>query len=118
MAVTVADVREIVTTSLSDDAVTFFIGLAEAATGECATGWSDALTDQINRLVAAHFIEMVPGEAKTVTSVKLGDASETYARASLGEGLKATLWGQQALLLDTTGCLQRLGKPPATLERL
>ena len=118
MAVTVADVKLIVTTSLSDPAIEFFIGLAEAATAQCATGWSDDLTDKINTLVAAHFIETSPDGAQTVTSVKLGDASETYLRSSLGEGLKGSMWGKQALLLDTTGCLQRLGNPRATLERI
>lgn len=118
MAVSVADVKLIVSTDLTDPAIEFFIDLAEAATARCASQWSASLTDQINTLVAAHMIETSPQGAKTVSSVSLGDASETYLRASLGEGLRSSVWGQQALLLDPTGCLRRLGSMRASLERI
>lgn len=112
---TVADVRVIITTTLTDDQITDQITLAEALASQCS-GVSNASTTiqaAIVKYITAHFIAMISGGGGVVQSETLGDASKSYAVAqpSSGAGLNASRYGQQAVMLDTTGCLAKLGKP-------
>ncbi|MCE8471503.1 DUF4054 domain-containing protein, partial [Rhodovulum sulfidophilum] len=89
--------------------------------GVCIAPYEPARQAAIVKWLAAHLIASTNGAAGTgagsLTSMSLGDASETYAKAALtGEGLRATHFGQQALLLDTLGGLARLGRPRASAE--
>lgn len=72
--------------------------------------------EDIITLLASHFIASSRNLSSAETSRSLGDASKSWAKAQLGDGLKGTLYGQQALLLDVNGCLQKLGKRKATME--
>lgn len=74
----------------------------------------DRLTN-IEIFIAAHFVYMKTPQRK---SEKLGDAADQYHVGKLGEGLNASPYGQQALLLDTSGRLAQLGKQKATFKAI
>jgi hypothetical protein len=113
IALTATDFSEAVVTSIIADAALMAEG--------CISGYSDDRQTAIIKWLACHLIASTNGAsgsgAGTVTSEKIGDASTSYAKSALsGEGLKATHFGQQALLLDTNGCLARKGRPSATVQ--
>lgn len=60
------------------------------------------LYETLKPLLIAHFYTL---SNPSVTSKSINGASKSFSIASPGKGLNATLWGQQALALDTTGCL-------------
>lgn len=67
-------------------------------------GLSEARLKEIERSLAAHFYCMRDIRS---TSEGAGGVSTSYAM-SIGQGLAATLYGQQAMLFDTTGTLTAL----------
>lgn len=115
MIPTVNDVRAIILTKKDDAQVQAFIDDAVLLTKSC--GFDGALQKAILRWVTAHLISSTVDEG-VVTSDALGGASRSYARASLGNGLAGTTYGQQALALDTAGCLARLGSARASIEKV
>lgn len=82
----------------------------------CIKNYDATRQEAILKWLAAHLIASTGGEG-VATSDRLGDASTSWARAPLGDALKGTTYGQQALLLDTNGCLAKLGRARATVER-
>lgn len=84
----------------------------------CPVTATYAVTRQaaIVKYLAAHLALSALGGQKTQRA--LGDASETQAPGVLGMTLSGTTYGQQALALDTSGCLARLGRPGAKFEVL
>lgn len=94
--------------SMIDDA-------ALVADNLCTQAYDAERQKAIVKWLAAHMVASTNREG-VLTSDKLGDAQQSYARATTGEGLKGTTYGQQALLLDINGCLSRLGKPRASIE--
>ena len=64
----------------------------------------------IERWLAAHFAAITNPQ---LTSKSLGSASSSFQKGTVGESLRATLFGQQALALDTSGCLDGFGKTKA-----
>jgi hypothetical protein len=114
---TAADVRAIIETSLTDGQIEALIADAALAAEKCLLKYDEARQKAIVKWLTAHLIASTGGNG-VLTSQKLGDASETYARATLGDGLKGTTYGQQALLLDTCGCLARLGRARASVEAI
>ncbi len=118
---TASEVIAITGTDFSEAVVDAIIADAALIAEGCISSYSDERQTAIIKWLACHLIASTNGASGTgagsVTSSKLGDASESYAKSSLtGEGLKATHYGQQALLLDTNGCLARKGRPPATVQ--
>lgn len=108
---TVAAVRTLVTTTMDDPSVQSFIDDATVTVGPCSLGIDCATLTVIIKYVAAHLIALSRNNgAGTLTSKKLGDASEAYTRTALGTGLSETSYGQSALNMDPTGCLANLGK--------
>lgn len=111
------DVKEIIDTSLSDNAVNNFINMAYVGTIQLAgnlsaCGGTTALKE-IQRLLAAHFLTMYERQPKSESIA--GEASVTWMGKE-GEGLKASLYGQQALALDCSGILARSGLKQATFQ--
>jgi len=88
---------------------------AMMADNPCVQGYPATRQAAIVRWLAAHMLASTNRDG-VLTSDKLGDAQQSYARATTGEGLRGTTYGQQALLLDFNGCLSRIGKPRATIE--
>jgi len=113
--VTALEVKDILDTDLSDSVVEAFISDASNLIDELfedETGVSDELLASIEKWVAAHFVAIRDQRPK---SEKVGDASITYHGTS-GKGLEFTPYGQQALLLDTTGRLKSIGGKRATFK--
>lgn len=111
VSVAASDVRYIIDTDMTDAGIDRMIAAATRLVENCSSSWSDAQHEDIIEWVAAHLI--ASGATPAVTSEKLGDAQVSYQRAQAGQGLKGTHYGQTAILLDTTGCLERLGKTTA-----
>lgn len=118
---TVAEVRLIITSAQGDDAIQSAIDDAGLLVEPCVTAMADNRAKAIIKWVAAHLLFSMSGAtgaAKSLASKSLGDASESYARATLGDQLGGTTYGQQALLLDSNCCLLKLGKRPASFKVL
>ena len=102
------DVKEIKDTDLEDSRVANFVNMAYLVTlplvdnlGAC--GGDEALK-QIQLLLAAHFLTLYDREVKSQSIG--GEWSVTYAMTD-GEGLNASLYGQQAQVLDCSGTLAK-----------
>ena len=111
------DVREIIDTDLSDARLHNFINMAYFRTlplsgklDDCGGG--DMLC-QIQLLLAAHFLTMF--ERQTKSEKVDSEWAVTYLGVD-GEGLKASLYGQQAIALDCSGILAKAGMKRATIE--
>ena len=78
--------------------------LARAARCSPLLGPAGELGPVLRTHLAAHFYSVSNPE---VTSKSVNGASKSYARPTPGEGLKSTSFGRTALLLDTTGRLDR-----------
>jgi hypothetical protein len=77
-------------------------------------GLSDALLLELERWLAAHFACI---RDPRLHEFRDGDTGVRYERGTQGEGLKATSYGQQVLVLDPTGILaQVVGMRRATFE--
>lgn len=112
IAITGTDLPEPVVSSIIDDA-------ALLADNLCTAAYPADRQITIVKWLSAHLIASTSDKGSQVlSSSKLGDAQDSYARGTLGEGLKGTAYGQQVLLLDTNGCLSRLGKARASIERV
>lgn len=121
MAILVADARvtaeqvmEIISTSLTEDQVNAFINMAHALVDERLVDQNlgSTLLEQIELLLSAHFLTLRDPRAQ---QEKIDEYSVTY-QGSTSEGLKATIYGQQAIALDSSGTLASLAKPRAMLK--
>lgn len=103
-------VKEIMDTDIED--MTAFIKAANLIVSEklVGQGLSADYLEEIERWLAAHLACARDPREK---SSKTGDASATYT-GNFGEGLKSTPYGQQVLLLDSTGIMAKIGKKKAT----
>lgn len=111
--VTQAEVLAIIDTDTAD--ISAFITAANLlVTAKLADeDLGDDLLKEIERWLSAHFVCALDPRSK---AEKIGDASVTYENASTGEGLKSTRYGQQVLLLDTSGTLAQLGKKKVSIQ--
>ena len=110
-------VKEIIDTDLSDARINNFINMAYFVTiplsgelGDCGGG--DALCE-IMRLLSAHFLTIYERQIKS-TSIG-GEYSITYL-GIVDEGLRASLYGQQAIAMDCSGWLAKRGLKRATFQ--
>lgn len=114
----VADVRIIISTGLIDASLQAVIDdAALIAEGTCVESYDAARQKAIVKWLTAHLLAST-NDGAAVVSKKLGDASESFSRSTLGDALKGTHYGQQAIALDTNGCLANLGKQRAIMETL
>lgn len=111
MTVTPATVRMVYTTTQkTDDELNFFINNASLIVAEELTGANPPLSaarlDLIITYLAAHFAAISEdGVQSLVKSQKMGDATEVYAVPANEYGFLSTMFGQQALALDSSGRL-------------
>lgn len=105
--VTAEDVERIITTSL--DPMPFIDAANVIVTDRLDDqSLSEAALKEIERWLAAHFIAVSDPQKK---SQSIDGASETYVLPPVtADGLKSTVYGQQALLLDSSGALANIGK--------
>ena len=111
--VTDLEVKEIIETLLD---MTPFIGTATLIVDEdlVGQGLSDARLREIELYLAAHFTTL---RERQLQSEEFGDAKDVFL-GQVGKGLSSSIYGQQAIALDTTGELKSQGKTRATLEVL
>ena len=98
------ELPESVVTSIIDDAAIIgrdCLAALDADTQEAALKW-----------LAAHLIASTDSGA-TLKSESLGDASQSYVRAQVKDGIAGTVYGQQAIAISP--CLARLGRAKARI---
>lgn len=128
--VSILEVKQIVTTSLSDTVVASLIEVAsEVITiklGSIAI-MTSILLKEIERQLAAHLISVrdasTTNQGGTITYEKVGETERRYANDLLlrNQGpitLSSTSYGQQAIILDISGTLANLGKRKAKIETI
>lgn len=114
-----SDVIALTGSSLAEAVVTALIADAALIAEDCVGGYTPERQTAIIKWLAAHLVASTSAGGESVlTSDKLGDASQTYARATTGDSLSGTMYGQQALALDANGCLARKGRARASIETL
>lgn len=111
---TVDDVRAIIGQSdLTDDQINSYIDDAILITENCIKNLSPNRQKAILKYVVAHLLYTTglldDTNSVALTSRRLGDASETYARSELGKGLASSPYGQRAIELDPNRCLETIG---------
>lgn len=114
--VTAAEVREIIDVSEDLSLNAFIIAGNALVTAKLSgSGLDEDLLKEIERWTAAHFVAI---RDPRVRERSLGDAKEKYALSGgYSGGLDATPYGQQAMVLDTTGILaSTMGKRAAEVE--
>lgn len=110
-------VEEIITTVLSNDEIEGAISSASVLYRKYleTKNIEPYLELEIKRWLAAHFVSLKDPTTR-VDKEKIGDASVEYSKIGQDSsyiGLKATRWGQQAIIFDPTGVLKNLdGIPP------
>lgn len=103
--VTSADVKAIIDTPLD---VCSFISTANLLVDELLLdeGMSDELLHQIELYLAAHFAALTEERGGLIRS-STGDSAETFDDV-YGMGFQLTRYGQQAMIMDTSGTLKEI----------
>lgn len=109
---TAAVVIALTGTELPEAVVTAIIDDAALMANDCLSPLSAEVQEAALKWLSAHLVASSDGEGQ-VSSEKLGDASVTYARGTLGDGISGTMYGQQAIALAP--CLAYLGRARATI---
>jgi len=99
------EVKEIIDTDID---VGPFVKAANLVVTEVlgSTSLSDDLLKEIERWFSAHLVairDQKPARERV-------DDTEVYYQGETGFGLDSTLYGQQVVLLDTTGRMKNIGK--------
>jgi len=118
--VSISEVKNIYSrTALSDTDIQAAITLANVLVDERVKGESglnDTLLKEIERLLAAHFAT-VNEERGGLSQESKGDSSESY-RGTAGTSIRSTRYGQQAIMLDPSGTLAKLGGRVARIKAI
>jgi hypothetical protein len=113
------DVKQILDTNLDGSVIKAFIDTANTIVGDTLgsdTTLSATQLKEIEKWLAAHLIAAT--RQRQGSAEKVGDASITY-QGKTGMGLNSTMYGQQVLMLDSTGKMaQKLGKKSATITAI
>lgn len=113
----ISEVKQIISTSLVDGDITAMIDFANKWLN--VINWKVTLTEaelkDIETWLTAHFISV--SKEKATVKEKVGEASVEYVN-EFAMNLASTLYGQTALLLDTSGTLSSLsrGKMQASIR--
>lgn len=117
MAITRADVIQVIDLEDSDTA-TFWIACAQSVFDQntAMLGLTSGRQSQILVFLAAHFAA-IKYHRGSLTREKDGNAEQAYqVKHSDLQGLAETLYGRQAIMLDTTGSLAALAAAPLTAQ--
>ena len=109
--VTPNELRQIINTNISDDAVLFVhIETANRLVDDLLSGkLSESRLKDVESYLAAHLLSMRDQDAGQLTSKTIESTTAQYG-GEFGLGLSMTRFGQIASVLDTTGRLSSLGK--------
>jgi len=103
--VTISEVREIIDTDLADAAIQTFIAGADSIVSTVLgddSNLPDSAKKEIERWLTAHL--MATSREPQIASIGADGVNVTY-QGLTGKGLESTFYGQNVLLLDTTGKL-------------
>lgn len=113
------EVKNIIDTVLTADEVVPFINSASLIVDNVLVGqgYGDNTLAEIEKWLSAHLISIRDPRIK---QEKIGDAQVTYQVGTgvIAKGLDATLYGQQAKLLDYKNLLSNLSKRVASLDTI
>lgn len=116
--VTEAEVKKIISTTLTDEEVTPFLSSANVLITDVLTdeGYGDATLKEIEKWLAAHFVAIRDPQ---VAKEKIGDVDAAY-QGKTGLGLNHTSYGQQVMILDHHGKLAEIAqsKGPAEVKTI
>lgn len=113
--VTDSEVKEIIvtTTDTSPFITTATLIVDEELLGQ---GYSAARLKQIELYLAAHYTALTV-ERGGISKQEVGDGSESYQKiSSRFNGLSTTRFGQQAIMLDSSGILGGLSNKPVKAQ--
>jgi len=114
-----AGLRSIFKTELIDSDLQVFIDTSNLIVTEelGSSGLSDDRLKEIERFLAAHFATTADPQMQ---SERIGSEYQYRVQGQFGEGLKSTTYGQQVLLLDTTGLMAKFadGKKRASISAI
>lgn len=113
--VDVADVKDIIETSLTDSEINAFINSANRLVNATValTGIDSSILTEIEQWLSAHFLAI---RDQRVEREKVGGEWEATYQGKTEKGLSSTTYGQQAIILDYTGTLASLGQKAATIQ--
>lgn len=101
--------KEIIDTDLPDSDISNFLNMAYYVTrplvGELGACGGNSAEETIVKVLAAHYLTMYQQQPMRMSS---GEWSVTYRGSASGLGLKASLYGQQALTMDCSGTLAKV----------
>lgn len=109
------EVKEIIETDLTDSLINAFINSAHYFIQEnlLNKGLSANILTQIELWLSAHFLAI---RDQRVESESIAGEWQAKYQGKTGMGFEATTYGQQALMLDTTGTLASAGLKAITFE--
>lgn len=117
--VTATEVKEIISTNLSDSEVAPFITLANQLVTlklSTKTALSSDNLKEIERWISAHYIALYEKREAGRGIIGFGNVGGAYGKDPfMGFGLGSTFYGQSAMELDITGALTELGKTKASI---
>lgn len=112
-------VKEIIETDLTDAQINAFINIAYYVsiplTGELGLCGGGSMHCAIIQMLAAHFITLRERQVKSENVA--GEWSVSFLGKD-GLGLEASLYGQNAISLDCSGILAKLGLKRATMRAI
>jgi hypothetical protein len=73
-----------------------------------SVGHSDETLVDLELNIAAHIVTLTKKTSNTIVQKKVGQASLKHDMGKMGERLNATVFGQTALLIDTSGTLANM----------
>ena len=114
---TIAEVKIVIDTALTDPEITAFISMASLLVDErlgTSTLSSNLLTN-IETWLTAHLISV--SRERQATDEEMGDAKVKYS-GTYGEDFKATSYGQMVLMLDITGSFLKPGKKDLSMKAI
>lgn len=109
-------VKEIIETELTDEIINSFINAAHATVQAklAAAGLTADQLAEIEKWLTAHYLAV--SRQRQVESESVGGEWQAKYQGRTDMGLNATLYGQTALGLDTSGKLASLGKTAAVFK--
>jgi len=117
--VTPAEVKAILTTTLTDPVIQTWIDAANAAVNDNAAciGGDDALLKQVELYLSAHFVGMLdPGIRGFISKEKTEELETSYSNpAGVSELINSTVYGQTANMLSK-GCLANVADKASSVE--
>lgn len=117
--VTPPDVKELATTTLTDDVIQVWIDVASSIVSKNAQciGGDEAFLTQVELQLSAHFVTVNdPSYSGTISKEKLDVMETTYAVSSMDKNaIEATPYGKAANIM-AGGCLTDYNEDKATVD--